>query len=133
MGVRPVRPKPGAGPVPITMVFWNSDWAKRNEAAARGFLTALLQAARDLSGPDAWKQPAHLEILQKYTRVTPDVLVKTRPPSFNPNLETDEKVMMDQQEFNLRRGYLKYTSLKPIKELVDLSVAEAVVRQMGRK
>jgi hypothetical protein len=40
--------------------------------------------------------------------------------------------MMDQQ-FNLRRGYLKYTALKPIKELVDLSVAESVVRQMGQK
>lgn len=133
IGVRPFRAKPGARPDPITMVFWNTDWARKNEAAARGFMIALLRAVRDLSEPGAYHQPAHMEIIEKYTRVGPDVLRKTRPPYFNPNLELDEKVMMDQQEFNLRRGYLKYTALKPIKELVDLSVAEAVVRQMGRK
>jgi hypothetical protein len=41
--------------------------------------------------------------------------------------------MMSQQEFNLRLGYLKYKEMKPIKELVDLSYAEAAVRQAGRK
>lgn len=133
VGVRPFRGKPGAKPDPITMVFWNTDWAKKNEAAARGFMLALLQAVRDLSEPGAYHQPAHMAIIEKYTRVGPDVLRKTRPPSFNPNLEMDEKVMMDQQEFNLRRGYLKYTTPKPIKELVDLSIAEAVVKQLGRK
>ena len=47
------------------------------------------------------------------------------------NLE--DKVMMDQQEFNLCLGYLKYSAPKPIRELVDLSYAEAAVKQMGRK
>jgi NitT/TauT family transport system substrate-binding protein len=124
---------PVAKPDPITMVFWNTDWAKKNEAAARGFMTAYLRAVRDLSEPGAYQQPAHMEMIAKYTGVTPAVLAKTRRPYFNANLELDEKVMMDQQEFNLRRGYLKYTTAKPIKELVDLSVAEVVVRQMGRK
>lgn len=133
VGVRPLQAKPGAKPVPITVLFWNADWAKKNEAVARGFMTAYLRAVRDLSEPDAWRAPAHLEILQKYTRVTPEVLRKTRAPFFSPNLEMDEKVMMDQQEFNLRRGYLKYTAPKPIKDLVDLSVAESVVNQVGRK
>ena len=133
VGARPYQAPPGARPVPITVVFWNSDWAKKNEAIARGFMAAYLRAVRDLSAPDAWRASAHLEILQKYTRVAPDVLLKTRPPSFSPNLELDDRVMMEQQEFNLRRGYLKYTGLKPIRELVDLSIAEAVVRQMGRK
>jgi NitT/TauT family transport system substrate-binding protein len=132
-GVRPVQAKPGAKPAPITIVFWNSEWAKKNEATARGFMLAFLKAVRDLSEPGAWRQTAHLEVIQKYTRVPVAVLQKTRPPSFHPNLELDDKVMLDQQEFNLRLGYLKYTSLKPIKELFDLSHAEAAVRQLGRK
>jgi hypothetical protein len=59
--------------------------------------------------------------------------VKTRAPSFSPNLELEEKIMMSQQEFNLRLGYLKYKEMKPIKELLDLSYAEAAVKQAGRK
>ena len=133
IGVRPLKAKPGAKPVPITVAFWNSDWAKKNDAAARGFMAGYLQAVRDLSEPNAWKAPVHTEIISKHTGVSANVLVKTRAPSFSPNLELEEKVMMSQQEFNLRLGYLKYKEMKPIKELIDLSYAEAAVKQAGRK
>lgn len=133
IGVRPLKALPGAKPVPITVLFWNSDWAKKNDAAAKAFMAAYLRAVRDLSEPNAWRAPVHLEILNKHTRVPAAVLLKTRAPSFSPNLEIEEKVMMAQQEFNLRRGYLKYKGLKPIKELLDLSYAENAVKQAGRK
>ena len=133
IGVRPLKAKPGTKPVPITVAFWNSDWAKKNDAAARGFMAGYLRAVRDLSEPNAWKAPVHTEILSKHTGVSASVLVKTRAPSFSPNLELEEKVMMSQQEFNLRLGYLKYKEMKPIKELLDLSYAEAAVKQAGRK
>ena len=32
IGVRPLKAKPGAKPVPITVAFWNSDWAKKNDS-----------------------------------------------------------------------------------------------------
>jgi len=133
VGVRPYHAPPGARPVPFTMLFWNSDWAKKNDAVARSVMLGYLRAVRDLSEPGAWRAPAHLEILNKYTRVGLEVLAKTRPPVFSPNLELEEKSMMELQELSLRQGYLKYTALKPIKELVDLSYAEAAVKQMGRK
>jgi ABC-type nitrate/sulfonate/bicarbonate transport system substrate-binding protein len=133
IGVRPLKAKPGAKPVPITVMFWNSDWAKKNDAAAKAFMSGYLRAVRDLSEPSAWKAPVHTEILQKHTGVPASVLVKTRAPSFSPNLEIEEKEMMSQQEFNLRLGYLKYKEMKPIKELIDLSYAEAAVKQAGRK
>jgi NitT/TauT family transport system substrate-binding protein len=133
IGVRPYQAKPGTKPAPITVLFWNSDWAKKHDATARGFMLAFLRAVRDLSAPDAWRASAHLEILQKYTGVPPDVLLKTRPPLFSPNLDLDETVMMAQQEFNLHYGYLKYTTPRPIKELVDLSYAAWAVEQMGRQ
>jgi ABC-type nitrate/sulfonate/bicarbonate transport system substrate-binding protein len=133
IGVRPLKANPGAKPVPITVAFWNSDWAKKNDAAARGFMVGYLRAVRDLSEPNAWKAPVHTEIISKHTGVSANVLVKTRAPSFSPNLELEEKVMMSQQEFNLRLGYLKYKEMKPIKELIDLSYAEAAVKQAGRK
>lgn len=133
IGVRPLKAKPGAKPVPITVAFWNSDWAKKNDSAARAFMSGYLRAVRDLSAPNAWKEPVHTEIISKHTKVAPAVLLKTRAPSFSPNLELEEKEMMSQQEFNLRLGYLKYKELKPMKELIDLSYAEAAVKQAGRK
>jgi NitT/TauT family transport system substrate-binding protein len=133
IGVRPLKAKPGAKPVPITVAFWNSDWAKKNESAAKAFMAGYLRAVRDLSEPNAWKAPVHTDIINKHTGVATAVLLKTRAPVFSPNLELEEKEMMSQQEFNLRLGYLKYKEMKPIKELVDLSYAEAAVKQAGRK
>jgi NitT/TauT family transport system substrate-binding protein len=133
IGVRPLKAKPGAKPVPITVAFWNSDWAKKNDSAAKVFMSGYLRAVRDLSEPNAWKIPLHTEIINKHTGVAAAVLLKTRAPFFSPNLELDEKEMMSQQEFNLRLGYLKYKEMKPIKELLDLSYAEGAVKQAGRK
>jgi ABC-type nitrate/sulfonate/bicarbonate transport system substrate-binding protein len=133
IGVRPLKAKPGAKPVPITVAFWNSDWAKKNDATAKAFMNGYLRAVRELSEPNAWKAPVHTEIISKHTGVAAAVLLKTRAPVFSPNLELAEKEMMSQQEFNLRLGYLKYKEVKPIKELVDLSYAEAAVKQAGRK
>lgn len=133
IGVRPLKAKPGAKPVPITVAFWNSDWAKKNDGAARAFMSGYLRAVRDLSAPNAWKAPVHTEIINKHTGVAAAVLLKTRAPVFSPNLELDDKEMMSQQEFNLRLGYLKYKELKPMKELIDLSYARAAVKQAGRK
>ena len=124
IGVRPLKAKPGAKPVPITVAFWNSDWAKKNDSAARAFMSGYLRAVRDLSEPNAWKAPVHTEIISKHTGVGAAVLLKTRAPVFSSNLELDDKEMMSQQEFNLRLGYLKYKEMKPIKELIDLSYAE---------
>ena len=133
IGVRPLKARAGAKPVPITVAFWNSDWAKKSDAAARAFMMGYLRAVRDLSDTNAWKAPVHTEIISKHTGVSASVLVKTRAPSFSPNLEVEEKAMMSQQEFNLRLGYLKYKEMKPIKDLLDLSYAEAAVKQAGRK
>ena len=133
IGVRPYHAKPGTKAVPITVLFWNSDWAAKNPAVAKGFMLGYLKAVRDLSEPNAWRAPANTEIIEKLTKVPTAVLMKTRAPVFSPNLELDEKVLMDQQDFNLKLGYLKYPALKPIKELLDLSPAEAAVKQMGRK
>jgi ABC-type nitrate/sulfonate/bicarbonate transport system substrate-binding protein len=133
IGLRPLKAKPGAKPVPITVMFWNSDWVKKNEQSAKAFMSGYLRAVRDLSEPNAWKAPVHTEIISKHTGVPATVLVKTRAPSFSPNLELEEKPMISQQEFNLRLGYLKYKEMKPIKELIDLSYAEAAVKQAGRR
>lgn len=132
VGIRPWKAPPEAKPFPITMLFWNTPWAAKNQDVAKGFMIAYLKAVRDLCEKDAWRKPEHMAFLQKYTKVGPEVLIKTRPPYFNPNLETDSKVLMDQQRFNLERGYLKYEALLPVETMVDFSYADYAVKKLGR-
>ncbi len=132
VGIRPWKAPPGAKPFPITMVFWNIPWATKNQELARGFMIAYLKAVRDLCERDAWRKPEIMAIIQKHTKVGPEVLIKTRAPHFNPNLEVDSKILMDQQKFNLDRGYLKYDTLLPVETLVDFSWAEYAVKKLGR-
>lgn len=132
IGIRPWKAPPGAKPFPITMLFWNTPWAAKNQEIAMGFMIAYLKAARDLCEKDAWRKPEHMSIIQKYTKVGPEVLVKTRAPHFNPNLEVDSKILMDQQRFNLERGYLKYETLLPVETMVDFSWADNAVKKLGR-
>lgn len=132
VGIRPWKAPPGAKPFPITMLFWNTSWAGKNQEVARGFMIAYLKAVRDLCEKDAWRKPEHMAIIEKHTKVGPDVLIKTRAPQFNPNLEVDSKILMDQQRFNLERGYLKYDTLLPVETMVDFSYADFAVKKMGR-
>src|SRR4029434_6908734 len=69
IGVRPLKAKAGAKPVPITVAFWNSDWAKKHDSGAKAFMSGYLRAVRDLSEPNAWRAPVHTEIISKHTGV----------------------------------------------------------------
>ncbi len=126
IGVRPLKAKPGAKPVPITVAFWNSDWAKKNDGAATAFMNGYLRAVRDLSEPNAWKAPVHTEIISKHTGVAAAVLLKTRAPVFSPNLELEEKEMMSQQEFNLRSGLFEIQ-----RDEADQRVDRPLLRRSG--
>jgi NitT/TauT family transport system substrate-binding protein len=132
VGIRPWKARPGVKPFPLTMLFWNTTWAAKNNETARKFMIAYLKAIRDLCEKDAWRKPENMAVLQKYTKVEPEVLIKTRPPYFSPNLETDWKNLMDQQRFHFERGYLKYETLLPVETIVDFSYANYAVKKLGR-
>ena len=132
VGIRPWKAPSDVKPPPSTNVFWNTLWAAKNQDMARGLMVTYLKAVRDLSGKDAWRKPENLAIIQKYTKVAPDVSIKAKAPSFSPNLEIDMKILMDQQQFFLERGYLKYETLVPVETMLDFSYADYAVKKLGR-
>jgi NitT/TauT family transport system substrate-binding protein len=132
-GVRPLEPLPGAKPVPITMVFWNTDWAKNNEAAAKRFMTGYLKAARDLALNNGWQREDNLQVIAKYAGADLEVLKKARPHHLDPNLEVDRAVLEANQRFNMEYGYLKYQEPLPLERVFDLSYLEQALRDAGRK
>ncbi|MBI2369535.1 MAG: ABC transporter substrate-binding protein, partial [Deltaproteobacteria bacterium] len=77
VGLRPFPAPRGQRPVPITMLMWNTDWARGNPKLAQDFMVAFLKAMRVLSDQAVWQDPEIQRVVQKYTRVTPDVLKRS--------------------------------------------------------
>jgi ABC-type nitrate/sulfonate/bicarbonate transport system substrate-binding protein len=132
VGVRPIGRPANAVPVPITMVFVNTDWAAANPDSANRFMVSYLLAARDLALNDGWKDEANLAIMGQYTGVDLDVIRRARPHHIDPNLAVDQLVLGAQQEFNRDRGYLDYSGLLTDDQVFDWSYLEAALAQLGR-
>ena len=66
--------------MPITVAFWNSDWAKKKRCCRQRVYGRLPAGSADLSERQRLKAPVHTEIISKHTGVSANVLVKTRAP-----------------------------------------------------
>ncbi|MCL6499053.1 MAG: ABC transporter substrate-binding protein [Firmicutes bacterium] len=133
VGVRPLRIPPGARPIPITFVFLNTDWAKRNPQAAQRFVVAHLKAARDLALNNGWQREDNMQLMVKYTGARIELLRRARPHHLDPNLAVDLRALEDQQRFYMRRGYLTYRELLPLERVFDFSYLQAALRELGRR
>ncbi len=132
VGVRPFPRPANATPVPITMIFFNTDWATSNPDAANRFMVSYVKAARDLALNDGWKSEANLAIMFKYTGADIDVIRRARAHHIDPNLAVDQAILDAQQVFSRDRGYLDYGELLAPEQVFDWSYLEAALRQLGR-
>jgi NitT/TauT family transport system substrate-binding protein len=133
VGVRPLPRPAGGRATPITVVFWNRDWARAHPELAHRVMLAYLRAARDLALDDGWKQERNLALMLKYTAARAEVLRKARPHVLDPNLELDPAVLESMQAFNAELGYLKYRDLLPATRLFTFAYRDRALRELGRK
>jgi ABC-type nitrate/sulfonate/bicarbonate transport system substrate-binding protein len=132
VGLRPIERPANAIPVPITMIFLNTDWATANPDSARRFMVSYLRAARDLALNDGWRNEANLAVMGKYTGADLGVIRRARPHHIDPNLAVDQLTLGAQQEFNRERGYLDYSGLLSDDQVFDWSYLEAALAELGR-
>jgi NitT/TauT family transport system substrate-binding protein len=133
VGVRPL-PRPGGGrATPITVVFWNRDWARAHPDLAHRVMLAYLRAARDLALDDGWKQERNIALMLKYTAARAEVLRRARSHVLDPNLELDPGVLESMQTFNAELGYLKYRDLLPASRLFTFTYRDRALAELGRK
>lgn len=127
VGYRPFPHDPKEKPIPVTMIFYNSDWAAKNKDAAVRFAAAYLQAARylDAGGGQGWLAEDVLKIREKYVNLKPELARKVRPTKIPADLAVDVENLQEQQQFNKNLGYLKYDKLMDVKQYLDLSFIEA--------
>lgn len=100
-------------------------------ANAEGFITAYLQACRDLQGN--YMTPELATIIEKYTQVPAAVVQRASLGQYDPNGVVPIKDIETLQTYFLSRGVLQYKDLLPIAPLVDTALAEKVVAALGKK
>lgn len=113
-----------------TLVFFNSGWAEKNPALARGFMTAFLKAVRDLES-GGWSDPATLAMISKYTKTPVDAIKAASRPFSDPDGAVNLDLLQKQQVFFKEQGRLTYDQLVDPATLVDPGFAQEAVKNLG--
>ncbi len=126
---RRIAPNSPAGEQ-ITVTFINTAYVRANPGVDVGLMTGILKASRDLYG-EGWDQPEHIQILAKYTLLSPEVIRTSVRPYLDPNGRIDLEGLDRQQRYFIAHGQLQYRDPIPVANLVDQSAAQEAVRRLG--
>ncbi len=103
---------------------------KDRPKVALAFVRAYLRACRDLQG-DGFKDPDIAAIVEKYTKVPADVIQRANHPHYDPNGIIPVQDILTLQDYFLARGELEYKTPLDLAKLVDTSLVEQVVKDLG--
>ena len=113
-----------------TYVFFNKDWAAANPDLAKGFVKAYLRGARDLNG-DQWYTEENASIIEQYTGVPTDVILRANRSYHDPNGEIPIEDIETLEDFFRAQGELAYDEDLDLSPYVNSSYAEAAVQELG--
>jgi NitT/TauT family transport system substrate-binding protein len=113
-----------------TAIFANTDFAANNPAAVQGFVTAYLQACRDLSG-SGFTDPANLAIIERYTGVPAALVAGAVPPVYAVDGQIDPAALGKLQSFFRQRGQLAYDKDIDPNTFIDRQFVDAAVATLG--
>lgn len=114
-----------------TFVWVNPEFAEENRELVVAFLSAYLQASRDMMGDD-WDSDENLAILEEYTSVAPELIRESSRSYWEVNGEIREQDLTALQEFFAERDLLEYDELIDPEELIDRSFVEEALEEIGR-
>lgn len=116
--------------ITVTYVFFGLPLIEERPALAEGFMRGYLRAARDLQG-DGWLDRATAEIIERYTQVPADVVLRMNRPYFDPDGVIPLADLEEVQRYFLSRGVLEYTEALDMRSFVDSRFVEAAVEALG--
>jgi NitT/TauT family transport system substrate-binding protein len=114
----------------VTYVFFGMPLIEERPAMAEAFMRGYLRAARDLQG-DGWLDRSTAEIIEKYTQVPADVVLRMNRPYFDPNGTVPLADLEEIQRYFLTRGVLEYTEPLDMAAYVDTSFVDKALEALG--
>lgn len=114
-----------------TAIIGNTDFLEEHPEAGVAFVTAYLQAVRDLSG-SGFRDPENLAIIEEYTSVPADLLATSVAPVYFPNGEISEESLSRLQSFFRERDQLEYDENVDPSTVIAPQYVEEAVTVLGR-
>ncbi len=103
-------------------------------ALGRRYMLAYLKAIRDLQTDEQLKSDATVETFARWTGNAPELVRSLQfMPRFDPNLTFDVENLLDQQRVHIATRATTYTEPLPAERLIDTSLADYALQQMGRQ
>lgn len=116
--------------ITVTYVFMGLPLLKDRPQVAEAFMRGYLRAARDLQG-DGWLNEETARMIEKYTKVPADVIMRMNRPYFDPNGVIPLADLEEVQRYFLSRGELEYKEPLDIAKYIDSSLVEKAVGALG--
>ncbi len=103
-------------------------------ALGRRYMLAFLRAIRDVQTDEQLKSDATVETFARWTGNSPDLVRSLQfMPRFDPNLTFDVESLLDQQRVHIASHATTYTDPLPADRLIDTSLADYALQQLGRQ
>jgi NitT/TauT family transport system substrate-binding protein len=115
-----------------TFMYMSNDFIANNREAAVGFVRAYVRAVRDLEAEDAWTGDEISTILEEYTNVPAEINRNAARPYFPVNGEVNVENLATLQDYFLDKGDLSYEEPLDIAVMLDNSLLEEVIADLGR-
>lgn len=115
-----------------TFIYMANDFIEEDRELAIGFLRAMVRTYRDLQDHDTWRDEAIVEMLTENTiGFSEELLDFYAFPYFDPNGDIYVEDMETLQTYFMEKGDLAYEEELDIADLIDESLLEAVIADLG--
>jgi NitT/TauT family transport system substrate-binding protein len=113
------------------MLMANKQWAADNPEAAVALVKSYLETVRRVQGPKLLDDPEALAILERWTKVTPEIVKQATVTYWAPNGRLDAATLMDEQRFYIEAGSTDYKDPVPVSAVYTDRYLNAALQQIG--
>jgi NitT/TauT family transport system substrate-binding protein len=113
------------------MLMVNKQWAADYPDAAVALVKSYLETARRVQGTKLHDDVEALAVLERWTRVTPEIVKQATVTYWAPNGRLDSATLMDEQRFYIEAGSTDYKDAIPVSAVYTEQYLEAALQQIG--
>jgi NitT/TauT family transport system substrate-binding protein len=113
------------------MLMANKQWAADHPDAAVALVKSYLETARRVQGAKLHDDPEALAILERWTKVTPEIVKQATVTYWAPNGRLDTATLMDEQRYYIEAGSTDYKDPIPASAVYTERYLNAALQQLG--